>query len=74
MARMLKESYIFYLKKLLLFSNAILFISSMKILQMPYVIINFLLEVDDLVSWIVDEVTVAVKKVGAKVQKLFEMF
>ena len=46
----------------------------MKILQMPYVIINFLLEVDDLVSWIVDEVTVAVKKVGAKVQKLFEMF
>ena len=46
----------------------------MKIPQMPYVIINFLLEVDDLVSWIVDEVTVTVKKVEAKVLKLFEMF
>ena len=33
---------------------------------MPYVFVNFLLEVDDLLSWIVDEVTVAVEKVGAK--------
>ena len=33
---------------------------------MPYYIVNFLLEVDDLLSWIVDEVTAAVEKVGAK--------
>ena len=33
---------------------------------MPYVLVNFLLEVDDLLSWIVDEVTVVVEKVGAE--------
>ena len=33
---------------------------------MTHVIVNFLLEVNDLLSWIVDEVTVAVKKVEIK--------
>ena len=33
---------------------------------MPYFIVNFLLEVDDLLSWIADDVIVAVQKVGAK--------
>ena len=33
---------------------------------MPYIFVNFLLEVDDLLSWIVDEVTVTVEKAGAK--------
>ena len=65
-AKMLKESHVFYLKKLLLFSNGILFISLVKILQMCYVIVSFLLEVDSLLSWTVDDVTAAVKKVGAK--------
>ena len=63
---MLKESHVFYLKKLLLFSNRILFISLVKILKMHYVIVSFLLEVDSLISWTVDDVTAAVKKVGAK--------
>ena len=53
--RILKEPYIFYSKKLLPLGNAVLFI-----------IVNFLLEVDDLLSWIVDEVTAAVEKVEAK--------
>ena len=57
--RILKEPYIFYLKKLLP-------LGSVKIPQMPEVIVNFLLEVDDLLSWIVDEVTAAVEKVAAK--------
>ena len=57
--RILKEPYIFYLKK-------VLPLGSVKIHQMPLVIVNFLLEVDDLLSWIVDEVTAAVEKVGAK--------
>ena len=38
----------------------------MKIQQISLVIVNFLLEVDDLLSWIVDEVTVVVEKVGAE--------
>ena len=33
---------------------------------MTHVFVNFLLEVDDLLFWIVDEVTVAVKKVEIK--------
>ena len=33
---------------------------------MCYVIVNFLLEVDNMLSWIADEVTAAVEKVGAK--------
>ena len=41
-------------------------LGSVKIQQMPLVIVNFLLEVDDLLSWIVDEVTAAVEKVEAK--------
>ena len=41
-------------------------LGSVKIHQMPLVIVNFLLEVDDLLSWIVDEVTVVVEKVGAE--------
>ena len=40
---------------------------------MPYVIVNFLLEADDLVSWIVDDVIVAVQKVGAK-DSMFSLF
>ena len=60
------NNHIFYLKKLLLLSNSVPFIISVKILQMPYVLVNFLLEVDDLLSWIVDEVTVVVEKVGAE--------
>ena len=43
-----------------------LFISSVKIPRMCYVIVNFLLEVDNMLSWIADEVTAAVEKVGAK--------
>ena len=57
--RILKEPYIFYL-------NKVLPLGFVKIQQMPLVIVNFLLEVDDLLSWIVDEVTAAVEKVGAK--------
>ena len=63
---MLKESHVFYLKKLLLFSNRILFISLAKILKMHYVIVSFLLVVNSLISWTVNDVTAAVKKVGAK--------
>ena len=33
---------------------------------MPYIFVNVLLEVDDLLSWIVDEVTVTVEKAEAK--------
>ena len=57
--RILKEPYILYLKKLLP-------LGSVKIPQMPEVIVNFLLEVDDLLSWIADDVTAAVEKVRAE--------
>ena len=36
-------------------------------------IVNFLLEVNDLLSWIVDEVTVAVEKAGTK-DSMFSLF
>ena len=64
--RILKELYIFYLKRLLPLGNGILFINSVKIPQMPYYIVNFLLEVDDLLSWIVDEATAELEKVGTE--------
>ena len=57
--RILTEPNLFYL-------NKVLPLGSVKIQQISLVIVNFLLEVDDLLSWIVNEVTAAVEKVGAK--------
>ena len=57
--RILTEPNLFYL-------NKVLPLGSVKIQQISLVIVNFLLEVDDLLSWIVDEVTAAVEKVEAK--------
>ena len=64
-ARMLKESFIHFTSrnfKVTQFHVLVLRI----FLQMTHVIVNFLLEVNNLLSWIVDEVTVAVKKVEIK--------